>query len=226
MKDFDIQIRKLMTLYQMFSLKSDVDRLYLPRKKGGRGLTSVWDSFKSNICRVAHVLQNSESQVLAACCAVDERSLFSNVKRAQKYLCDLPIEYPQNFLEASVLTQAKIKARCIRDAFTDQHINTWKVKPQHGAFIRRLESMPGVDLGGSFAWLSACHLVPHSESYIFAAQELALFTRFHEKHILKSRNDDLCRVCRSEPETISHILFGCDQLAKREYLTRHNNVGM
>ena len=98
------------------------------------------------------------------------------------------------------------------------------MKPQHGAFIRRLESIPGVDLGGSFAWLSACHLVPHSESYIFAAQELALFTRYHEKHILKSRNDDLCRVCRSEPETISHILFGCDQLAKREYLARHNNV--
>ena len=224
LKDFDVQVRKLMTMYRMFSIRSDVDRLYMPRKKGGRGLMSVWDSFRSNICRIAHVLQNSENQLLTACCAVDKRCLFSNIKRAQKYECELPVEYPENFLEVPILTQAKVKARCIRASITEQHVNAWKEKPQHGAFIRRLEVTPGVDLGGSFSWLASCHLVPHSESYVFAAQELALITRFHEKHILKSRSDDACRICRTEPETISHILFGCDQLSKREYLSRHNNV--
>ena len=103
-----------------------------PRKKGGRGLISVWDSFRSNICRVAHVLQHSDSQLLTACCAVDKRSLFSNIKRAKKYESELPIEYPKNFLENGVLTQAKIKARCIRTSFTEQHVNAWKEKPQHG----------------------------------------------------------------------------------------------
>ena len=65
---------------------------------------------------------------------------------------------------------------------------------------------------------------PSLEGFICAAQELALFTRFHEKHILKTRNDDACRICKKEPETIFHILAGCGVLAKREYFDRHNAV--
>ena len=53
---------------------------------------------------------------------------------------------------------------------------------------------------------------------------LALFTRYHEKHIVKSRHDDLCRICKKQPETVFHILSGCDVLSKREYFTRHNNL--
>ena len=65
----------------------------------------------------------------------------------------------------------------------------------------------------------------HSEGYLCAAQELALFTQYHEKYIIKSREDDYCRVCNQEPETIFHILAGCGLLAKREYFTRHNFLG-
>ena len=65
---------------------------------------------------------------------------------------------------------------------------------------------------------------PQTESYIMAAQELALFTRWHEKNILKTIDSDSCRVCQSQPEKMSHILSGCDTLAKKEYLERHNGV--
>ena len=51
-----------------------------------------------------------------------------------------------------------------------------------------------------------------------AAQELALFTRWHGRNILKKQVDDKCRVCHAKPETMSHILSGCDTLAKKEYL--------
>ena len=51
-----------------------------------------------------------------------------------------------------------------------------------------------------------------------------MITKFHEKHILKNNSDDVCRVCRKDPETIFHILGACDVLAKREYFTRHNAV--
>ena len=65
---------------------------------------------------------------------------------------------------------------------------------------------------------------PSSEAYLFAAQELAIITRFHEKNILKSRSEDTCRMCFKAPERIGHILTGCDVLAGREYLKRHNDV--
>ena len=53
---------------------------------------------------------------------------------------------------------------------------------------------------------------------------MALFTKFHEKHILRNSDDDRCRMCKKDPESIFHILGACDVLAKREYFTRHNNI--
>ena len=73
-------------------------------------------------------------------------------------------------------------------------------------------------------WLENCHLSPQSESYICAMQELAVFTRWHEKNILKTSTDDTCRVCRKEVESTFHILAGCDTLAKKEYLESYNKV--
>ena len=39
----DRKIRKLLTIYEALHPKSDVDRLYIPRKEGGRGLISIED---------------------------------------------------------------------------------------------------------------------------------------------------------------------------------------
>ena len=39
----DRKTRKLFTIYRASHLKSDVDRLYIPRKEGRRGLISIED---------------------------------------------------------------------------------------------------------------------------------------------------------------------------------------
>ena len=39
----DKKTRKLFTIYGALHPKSDVDRLYIPRKEGGRGLISIED---------------------------------------------------------------------------------------------------------------------------------------------------------------------------------------
>ena len=43
LKDIDIRVRKMMTMAGSFHRKGSVDRLYLPRKEGGRGMISVED---------------------------------------------------------------------------------------------------------------------------------------------------------------------------------------
>ena len=45
MQPIDRGTRKLFTIHVALDPKSDVDRLYIPRKKGGRGLISIEDSF-------------------------------------------------------------------------------------------------------------------------------------------------------------------------------------
>ena len=42
----DVQTRKMLTMHGAFHRKSNVDRLYLKRKDGGRGLISVYDCVK------------------------------------------------------------------------------------------------------------------------------------------------------------------------------------
>ena len=223
LKAIDINIRKLLNLYKMFELKSDVDRLYTPRGAGGRGMLSVWDSFVSTTSRIAHVLENTEQELLRVCYAVDIKSSYSNVKRAEKFEAGIQIKLPQNFEQKPILQQARVRAGCVRISMAENRLRTWKEKPQHGAFLRQL-SCDEIDINASLSWLNRCHLDPHSESYVCAAQEMALFTRYHEKHILRSRDDDKCRICSKEAESIFHILSGCDRLAKREYFTRHNAV--
>ena len=45
----DIQSRKFLTMYGALNPKSDVDRLYIPRKKGGRGLAGCEKSVKAEV---------------------------------------------------------------------------------------------------------------------------------------------------------------------------------
>ena len=46
LKAIDVKTRKMMTMAWVFHQKGDVDRLYLPRKAGGRGLIGVEDCVK------------------------------------------------------------------------------------------------------------------------------------------------------------------------------------
>merc|ERR1711911_142487 len=126
----------------------------------------------------------------------------------------MPNDYPKGFGDKSVMHQAEIKAALIRKKQLDVRMQTWQEKPQHGAFMRQMKEI-GADMKGTFGWLKSCALDPFSEAYICAAQEMGIFTKFHEKNILHNSNDAACRICKKTDETIFHILSGCDSLAKR-----------
>ena len=157
------------------------------------------------------------------CFEFDRTCLFSITKRAEKFVENLTIDLPKNFEEKPLLRQAQIMAEKAKCSIHKQRYDTCSEKPQHGIFFKLLEN-PTVSRKLSIAWLDKAHLSPQSELYIMAAQELALFTRWHERHILKKQIDDKCRVCHAKPQSMSHILSGCDILAKKEYLDRHNGV--
>lgn len=41
---------------------------------------------------------------------------------------------------------------------------------------------------------------------------------------MKATDNDKCRYCHEQQETIDHLVSGCSTLAKSEYITRHNKV--
>ena len=222
-KDADIHVRKQLNLYRMFEIKSDVDRLYVSRSMGGRGLMSIWDSFKCTLVRLAHFMLNAKDEQITACAHFEKNLLFSITKKATKFTNAVELTLPTDLISKPILRQAKIVANKFKETLIKERFENFMSKSQHGILFRQMKEND-INTKSSLSWLERCHLSPQSESYICGMQELAVFTRWHECHILKTRTDDTCRLCRKEAERTCHILAGCDTLAKKEYLERHNNV--
>ena len=73
-------------------------------------------------------------------------------------------------------------------------------------------------------WLKSSGLKAETEGFIVAAQDQSLPTKAYQHHVLKIHNDPMCRICGKFEETIDHIVSGCPELAKTEYIARHDKV--
>jgi len=98
----DISTRMMLNMYKCFSMKDDIDRLYVPRQRGGRGLLSV-----------EYILQH-EQLSLAKYLASKEEPLLQAV-------------YRESQLGSLQESPSKFKART-----SDEHFKAWKDKPLHG----------------------------------------------------------------------------------------------
>ena len=57
LKQMDQITRKLMTMHKALHPRYDVDRLYVPRKEGGRGLASIEDIVDASVQRLEDYIQ-------------------------------------------------------------------------------------------------------------------------------------------------------------------------
>jgi hypothetical protein len=58
-KQIDRKTRKKLTMYKMHHPKADIDRLYVKRKEGGRGLVKVEAGCKAEIFNIAEYLSTN-----------------------------------------------------------------------------------------------------------------------------------------------------------------------
>ena len=111
----------------------------------------------------------------------------------------------------------------IKNSFLARNNNKYERYPLHGQYSREI-NQPYIDKSESLAWMKNAKLKPETESTICAIQEQSVTTRYIEKHIHKSTDNDICRLCNTFPETIHHIIAGCPALSQNVYTYRHNNV--
>jgi hypothetical protein len=55
-KPIDMKTRKMLKMYKMHYPKADIDRLYVKRKEGGRGLLQVEEVYKAEIINIAEYI--------------------------------------------------------------------------------------------------------------------------------------------------------------------------
>ena len=109
LKDIDRKTRKTMTMYGAFHPKSDVDRLYVKRKEGGRGLISVERCVKE------------EENILKLYISNSEEKLVKGIAKFEK-------------LDASELEEG----RDFKTRNEQETKDRWVGKSMHGQFIREL----------------------------------------------------------------------------------------
>ena len=56
--------RKLMTMHKALHPRDDVDRLFVSRKEGGRGIASIEDSVDASIPRLEDYIQKHEGGLI------------------------------------------------------------------------------------------------------------------------------------------------------------------
>ena len=66
LKEMDQRTRKLMTMHKALHPWDDVDRLYVLRKVGGRGLASIEDSVDASIQRLEDYIQKHDGGLITA----------------------------------------------------------------------------------------------------------------------------------------------------------------
>jgi len=73
-------------------------------------------------------------------------------------------------------------------------------------------------------WLKSTDLKAETEGLLIAAQDQSMATRSYQYRIMKNEVNPVSRVRNHYEETTEHIICGCPELAKSEYIHRHNNA--
>ena len=94
-----------------------------------------------------------------------------------------------------------------------------KRKNIHGQFAKYLEQ-PDVDKERFNQWLKYSTLKRSIESTVATIQEQTISTKYIKKHVFNVEDDDTCRICRVEKETIRHII---SDLSPTKYLEGYDN---
>lgn len=72
-------------------------------------------------------------------------------------------------------------------------------------------------------WIKNGKLYPEKEVFFISIQDQVVPTKNYRKYILKdpTLENDRCRMCNSDQETLKHLLAGCPSLLQSCYKNRH-----
>ena len=196
-KALDVKTRKLMRIHGAHHPQGDVDRLYVSRSLGGRGLHSIEEVVSREINALTTFVKRSKDPEI--------------------------IRLKDHFVKEKILLGEEIDKEADRSKHEEKRRDAWTSKVMHGQYPRQMLTV--ADTGSSWDWLTQQDLKKETEGLLIAAQDQALRTNYIKHKIDKTPGSSpLCRLCRAHYETIDHILNGCPKLAQTEYKCRHDKV--
>jgi hypothetical protein len=203
-------------MYKVRHPKADIDRLYVKRKEGGRGLVQVEAAYKAEITSIAEYLKTNykvdQFLNIAKSYESTQPTINSIIKTAAKIAEEL--SQPNEKSEAKQEGIQHTKAR-----LGEVLKNKWKNKVMHGKYIRNIDRQL-ISEEDMFLWLSKGDLKAETEREIVAAHDQAIQTKYYATKILNTETDSKCRLCQQFDDIIS----ACPILAKEQYIKRPYRV--
>jgi len=135
-KKIERKTRKMLTMYKIHHPKADIDRLYVKRKEGGRGLVPIEATYKAEIMNIAEYLDTNYKKYQFVNIVKSQESTQPNMNSIFKRAAKITEE----------LSQQNEKSDTIEDGI--QHIKArlgeslkknWKNKFLHGQYIRNID---------------------------------------------------------------------------------------
>jgi hypothetical protein len=150
---------------------ADIDRLYVKRKGGGRGLVQVEAAYKAEIVNIAEYLNTKYKEDQFVNTVKNHESTQSNMNSILKFAAKI--------IELSQLN-GKNDAKQDEMQHTKERLGVvlkkkWKNKVMHGQYIKKMDKQL-ISEAVIFLWLSKGDLKAETESKIVAAEDQALNT--------------------------------------------------
>ena len=126
--------------------------------------------------------------------------------------------------ELGLQTEGKINQERVKNKLKQKHLEAWRNKPMHSYVFKKAEADKDIDVQASHNWMNTS-ISSHVEGYLTAWQEQDIATRATIKRRNKDKNNETeSRLCKSQEETVFHVLGSCSSLSSNLYLTtRHDN---
>lgn len=209
LEEMDRKTRKLLTIYRCLHPQADVDRLYWKRSDGGRGLQSVEDVVRTEEISLEWYVKSKEERLLKE---VGKQKIF---KRSDEL---------KEVNEERQLAYKKLQdPKKTKDEIVEARKKAYEGKKLHSALDRECREIR--DNNDSWVWLKKGYMKKETEGLILAAQDQAIRTKWIKKHIDKTEQSAMCRMCGEREETVAHVVSECKQLAQNEYKkVRHDKV--
>lgn len=198
LQKLDRKIRTALTKHRMLHPNSAIERLYVPRGEGGRGLRCLEIIYQKEITNLKAYFQNINTPFHQRLIALDKT--FTPLRLAEQH----EPESDNKLVEMN---------------------NKWRTKALHGRYYTSLHHAD-VDTKSTNIYLTAGYLFSETEGSLLAIQDQVIPTRTYLRVIMKQTIPSVkCRWCNKEDESVQHIISGCSYLAPTWYLSRHNNMG-
>ena len=144
-KEIDKKTRKMRTMYKMHHTKADIDRLYVKRKEGGRGLVQVEAAYKAETINITEYLNTNYKEGLFVNIVKNHESTQPNMNSVLKLATKIIEELNQPHVKSDGAQHTKGRLREILK-------EKWKNKVMQGQYIRNIDRQI-ISEEDTFLWL-------------------------------------------------------------------------